>query len=504
MYLNLVFFCGVIDIKIKVKNISKNGIKLLKKEVVLVDKLKDNVVEIKNKSNELVVKDDCNITGYANNKVNEFTKLSTEKNLKRINGIGRKSFRNTKKNFIKLKNKISKNKSNKRNKTNIKIKSSNNNLNNVQTMNEIVKRDSQNKALNFLKRKLRNSIVIVKKSVRATFVIIKNTITGMKAVVELLIAGGWVIVIIIIIVCIVGILCTSSFGILFSNEQDDDSLKISTIIVEINNDLSSKVEEIKRNNIYNNCNINTSISNWKEILAFYSVYAISNNKDSITLDKDKVSDIKRIFWEFNTINYRVDLNKVLYIDINSKSLEKMMNNYNFSLDQKEEVNNLLNSELDSMWNGIIYNSTNNNKWIFPVSDFYVITTYYSQEHQALDIASSYNTNIHSIADGIVILVKDGCVAGNLSCNGKAGNYITIKHDGGYYSQYMHLNKIMVNVGDKVSGGDVIGKMGNTGNVIPVPTDSSSTLGTHLHFVLWIGNPGNGGKRISLLSFIIVN
>ena len=128
MYLNLVFFCGVIDIKIKVKNISKNGIKLLKKEVVLADKLKDNVVEIKNKSNELVVKDDCNITGYANNKVNEFTKLSTEKNLKRINGIGRKSFRNTKKNFIKLKNKISKNKSNKRNKTNIKIKSPNNNL----------------------------------------------------------------------------------------------------------------------------------------------------------------------------------------------------------------------------------------------------------------------------------------------------------------------------------------------------------------------------------------
>ena len=51
----------------------------------------------------------------------------------------------------------------------------------------------------------------------------------------------------------------------------------------------------------------------------------------------------------------VDLNKVLYIDINSKSLEEMMNNYNFSLNQKEEVNNLLNSEFDSMWNGIPYN-----------------------------------------------------------------------------------------------------------------------------------------------------
>ena len=472
-------------INIKIKSISKKGIKLLKKEIILVDKLKDNIIEVKNKSNELLIKDDYNITEYANNKFNEFTKLSTEKNLRKFNRIGHQSFRNTKKNFIKLKNKILKIKNNKENKNNIKLKT-----NNLNSIDKIVKSDSQKQSLNFVKRKLKNSLIIVKKLVRAISFAIKNTITFMKAGVELLIAGGWVIVIIIIIVCIVGILCTSSFGILFSNEQDYDSLKISAIIVEINNDLSSKVEEIKRNNIYDNCNINTSISNWKEILAFYSVYAISNNKDSITLDKDKVGDIKRIFWEFNTINYRVDLNKVLYIDINSKCLEEMMNNYNFSLDQKEEVNNLLNSEFDSMWNGIIYNSTNNNKWIFPVSDFYVITTYYSQENQVLDIASSYNTNIHSIADGTVILVKNGCIAGNLSCNGKAGNYITIKHDGGYYSQYMHLNKIMVNIGNKVSAGDVIGTMGNTGNVIPIPPYPSSTLGTHLHFVLYDGQRKN--------------
>ena len=478
-------------INIKIKSISKKGIKLLKKEIILVDKLKDNIIEVKNKSNELLIKDDCNITEYANNKFNEFTKLSTEKNLRKFNRIGHQSFRNTKKNFIKLKNKILKIKNNKENKNNIKLKT-----NNLNSIDKIVKSDSQKQSLNFVKRKLKNSLIIVKKLVRAISFAIKNTITFMKAGVELLIAGGWVIVIIIIIVCIVGILCTSSFGILFSNEQDDDSLKVSAIIVEINNDLSSKVEEIKRNNIYDNCNINTSISNWKEILAFYSVYAINNNKDSITFDRDKVSDIKRIFWEFNTVNYRLDLNKVLYIDINSKSLERMMNNYNFSLDQKEEVNNLLNSELDSMWNGIIYNSTNNNKWIFPVSDFYVITTYYSQEHQALDIASSYNTNIHSIADGTVILVKNGCVAGNLSCNGKAGNYITIKHDGGYYSQYMHLNKIMVNIGDKVSAGDVVGTMGNTGNVIPIPPNSSSKLGTHLHFVLWYGTPYKNGNKIN--------
>lgn len=49
---------------------------------------------------------------------------------------------------------------------------------------------------------------------------------------------------------------------------------------------------------------------------------------------------------------------------------------------------------------------------------------------------------------------------------------------------MHLEKINVSVGDKINKGDIIGTMGNTGNVIPTPTNVNSQLGTHLHFVLY--------------------
>jgi len=55
----------------------------------------------------------------------------------------------------------------------------------------------------------------------------------------------------------------------------------------------------------------------------------------------------------------------------------------------------------------------------------------------------------------------------------AGNYIIVKHDNGFYSYYLHLNQILVKSGDNVALGQVIGKMGTTGN----------STGVHLHFGL---------------------
>ena len=54
-----------------------------------------------------------------------------------------------------------------------------------------------------------------------------------------------------------------------------------------------------------------------------------------------------------------------------------------------------------------------------------------------------------------------------------GNYIKIKHDNGYYTMYGHAkyNSVTVKKGDRVTKGQVIGYMGNTGH----------SFGAHLHF-----------------------
>ena len=53
----------------------------------------------------------------------------------------------------------------------------------------------------------------------------------------------------------------------------------------------------------------------------------------------------------------------------------------------------------------------------------------------------------------------------------AGNYVVINHGDGYSSVYMHMTHFVVNVGDYVKAGEVIGYVGSTGRC----------TGPHLHF-----------------------
>lgn len=141
-------------------------------------------------------------------------------------------------------------------------------------------------------------------------------------------------------------------------------------------------------------------------------------------------------------------------------------------------------------------------WVWPTDSNYVITSSYGYRwgsmHAAIDISGTgYGSNIYAANNGTVVTVKGGCVAGNTSCNGRGGNYIIINHNSNdYYTIYMHLKDIKVNVGDVVNRGQVIGTMGNTGNVVPVPSSSHPYNGTHLHFGLYIGEPYKGGYAVN--------
>lgn len=148
--------------------------------------------------------------------------------------------------------------------------------------------------------------------------------------------------------------------------------------------------------------------------------------------------------------------------------------------------------------------SNTNTWAWPTEKQYIITSYYQYRgnnfHNAIDIYSEYGSNIYSANNGTIVGLSNNCIAGNTYCNEGKGNYIVIKHNyDNYYTIYMHLSNITVNVNQTVDKGQIIGNIGNTGNVYPIPTIYDKTAGTHLHFGVFKGNPLNDGVSINPLN-----
>ena len=86
-------------------------------------------------------------------------------------------------------------------------------------------------------------------------------------------------------------------------------------------------------------------------------------------------------------------------------------------------------------------------------------------YNGVDLAAGHGTAIRAAAAGEVIVSKAS------GWNGGYGQYIVVKHSNGTQTLYAHLSNNYVTVGDRVSAGETIGAMGNTGR----------STGTHLHF-----------------------
>lgn len=86
-----------------------------------------------------------------------------------------------------------------------------------------------------------------------------------------------------------------------------------------------------------------------------------------------------------------------------------------------------------------------------------------RHHNGVDLAAPMNSHVRAVSAGRVIFA--GSYAG-------FGKLVTIEHDGGaYHSLYGHLNDVLVNTGERVESGDMVGRVGQTG----------TATGPHLHF-----------------------
>ena len=98
-------------------------------------------------------------------------------------------------------------------------------------------------------------------------------------------------------------------------------------------------------------------------------------------------------------------------------------------------------------------------------------------HSGTDFAGPHGMPIYATADGVVTEAE---------WSSGYGRMVTIQHAFGIETRYAHLSRIRVREGERVSRGDRIGDMGNTGR----------STGTHLHYEVRVG-----GKAVNPMIYI---
>jgi murein DD-endopeptidase MepM/ murein hydrolase activator NlpD len=101
-----------------------------------------------------------------------------------------------------------------------------------------------------------------------------------------------------------------------------------------------------------------------------------------------------------------------------------------------------------------------------------------KNHGGTDYAAPHGTPILSTANGVV--EQTGYTAGN-------GNFVKVKHDATFATQYLHMSKIMVRRGQKVTQGQTIGKVGSTG----------LATGAHVCYRFWYKGREVDSKKLKL-------
>ena len=322
----------------KESNVSDYGaekIRYMNKTVAWTERIKDPIVHL-NKSVNTISDKETNVSDYGaekirymNNRLKDETVYASKKTVakgkkKAIEQIKKKSnAKNIKKNTKKIK----------------KVKQR------VQKIPKDVK-----KAKVALERARKLAIKTTKLTIKGIKALIKLIKIGVQALIKaisglvaLLGVGGAIAVIVVVLVCLIAFLC-NSFGIFMVDENTDNSVKMTSISTELNNEMNKKIEDIKNSNTgkYSEVVINDNRSSWKNVVIIYAVKTSGGDskKEVISIDESKKSEIRKIFFDMNKIDSNISDNKLI-ININAVSIETIEKQYNFNEEQIKLVKELI-------------------------------------------------------------------------------------------------------------------------------------------------------------------
>lgn len=320
---------------IKTKDIKPKSVKVLDKAAAWTERVKDPIVYTNEKSKD-AVSGDGNIVDYGSDKIKYVSNRAKDESLYAV----KKSVTKTKDVAIKAYQKQKFSKSFKGDNAGKSIKTSKN----VAKKAEQATKETAKLSKKMLEQGKQLAIKGSKTAIRGTKAAINGTISAIKGIiaackslVAMLAAGGSIAMIAIVIICLIGLLVTSIFGIFFSSDSSNQ-IKMSDCIVELNSKMDAKIADIERREIHDEVIIESNQASWKDILSVYAVRVSNGNTEEVmTITPEKKRILEDVYWDMNTITYETKVEKYISKTIDTRTHVELKGNSNYQRPTSSDI-----------------------------------------------------------------------------------------------------------------------------------------------------------------------
>ena len=183
-------------------------------------------------------------------------------------------------------------------------------------------------------------------------------------------AGGAAAVSVVVVILLVGMLFASPLGILFAGEDTGTEIKIPDAVATLNGEFTDEIYRIMEDHPYNELDMQEGmeaamLQNWRNVLAVYAVKVSTDEEhglDVMTMDEEKLQLLREIFFDANKLEYELTTRTVdgerittLHISVQIKDAMQMADEYGFTAQQREMLEELLKPDYDNIFLSLIGN-----------------------------------------------------------------------------------------------------------------------------------------------------
>ena len=195
---------------------------------------------------------------------------------------------------------------------------------------------------------------------------LRSIIAAAQSLLAAIAAGGSTVVAMVLVICLIGLLIVSPFGIFFSGEDSGTGYTMPEAVSVLNGEFAARIEQIKTENPYDELDMDNAgsaaiISNWRDVLAVYAVRTTtdaSSPDEVATLTEEKLDILRQIFWDMNAISYWVETisgdkdesdTVILHITVTVKDHLQMADEYRFNAEQHKLLEELMQPEYQELF-----------------------------------------------------------------------------------------------------------------------------------------------------------